>query len=168
MVLHENKAMGGALLNPDDWPAFDACFNKDPQRSDIAVPMAITVSSDGEDRKGYDRAMALWGATGAKGESPNRREFARPRTTLPNTINLCKWNLDLQRDSGWPKIDEGLIASAQDFTFLQGLQNNNRAINKLSETMGATLLHEVDAFSRDRFQVAFSRNSANFSTVDSH
>ncbi|KAK8040314.1 hypothetical protein PG991_000102 [Apiospora marii] len=145
MVLHQNKAMGGALVSPGDWPMFDACFNKDPAHSDKPIPMAITISSDGEDKKAYDRAMAVWGATGAKGDAPDRAQFARPRPNLPNTINLCRWNLALQRDSGWPKIDEGLIASAQDFTFLQGLQNNNRAINKLSETMGATFLHEVNA-----------------------
>ncbi|KAK8102370.1 hypothetical protein PG984_015516 [Apiospora sp. TS-2023a] len=99
MVLHENKPMGGALVDNRDWPSFDACFNKDPQGSNTPVPMAITISSDGEDKKGWDRAVALWSATGANGAPPNRRDFARPRANLPNTINLCKWNIALQRET---------------------------------------------------------------------
>ncbi|KAK7916909.1 hypothetical protein PG985_010517 [Apiospora marii] len=114
MVLHQNKAMGGALVSPGDWPMFDACFNKDPAHSDKPIPMAITISSDGEDKKAYDRAMAVWGATGAKG----RR--AGPRTVRETATELTEHHQSLQ-----------------------GLQNNNRAINKLSETMGATFLHEL-------------------------
>lgn len=144
VVIRENKPIG-AVLDNRAWPTFSACANSELELdgSGEPIPMAITISSDWEDTKGYERAKALWVGSGGNVDPPNRDEYARPRENKPNTINLCKWNIAQQRDANWPNIDVDLITSAQDFTFLQGLQNDNRAINKLSETMGATLLHEV-------------------------
>lgn len=124
--------------------ATDTCFNTNIKAGDKDVlPMAITTSSDKIDQTKYDKAMMDWIAGGSQGDAPELKRFAMPRTNKPNTLDLCRWYLVYQRDANWPKIDKDTIEKVREQSFIDGLKNNDKAIDYLSQSLSGTFLHEV-------------------------
>lgn len=58
-------------------------------------------------------------------------------------MNICGWVLRHQQKSGYPKIDKDNIAKVQIPDFHDGLKGDENAVDVLSQTLGATFLHEV-------------------------
>lgn len=105
--------------------------------------MAMTFSSDGLDYKTYKPLLDAWESGGRVGPRPDMAPYAVPRPTKPNTIDLCTWYLGQEKAAGFAKVDKETIAKIQTSDFLAGLKGNDKAVDVLAQSLGATFLHEV-------------------------
>ena len=58
-------------------------------------------------------------------------------------MDVCTWFLNQQRVAGFPKVDKESITRIQAPVFLAGLNGDARAVDTLTQSLGATFLHEV-------------------------
>lgn len=103
--------------------------------------MAVTLSSDGLDRPRWQAVFDEWKRNG--GPQPDMAPYAVPQPTKPNTMDLCTWFLNTLGNGGFTSIDDPTIARVQEQSFLDGLTNNDKAIDGLVQSLAGTFLHEV-------------------------
>lgn len=81
---------------------------------------------------------------GSVGEAPKAEDYARTRNDKPNTMDVCTWYLAKTKEEGWPRLDdEEMIERVRDPSFIAELKGDDKPIDTLSMTLGATFLHEV-------------------------
>ena len=120
----------------------DLCYNGVPAPN-TQLPMAITMASDGLDNTRWKAALEDWKNKGGQGSPPDMAPFIVPRPTLPNTMDLCTWYLKALGGDSFVSIDDATIAKVQEQSFLDGLQNNDKAIDALVQSLAGTFGHEV-------------------------
>lgn len=141
-----NKAVG--LPIPQSMSQMlDLCYSANPP-TDILLPVAMTLSSDMSNDTKYKAALAQWQMNGAQGSPPDRSPYAVPQPNKANTMDLCTWNLRMLGDGGFTSIDDPTIARVQEQSFLDGLPNNDKAIDGLVTSLAGMFLHEVSYNSR--------------------
>jgi hypothetical protein len=131
-------------VDDNTWSNINKCYDANAKAGGAdALPMAITTRSDTIDQKKFQPMMDAWIAAGATGPQSDPTPYIIERKNKPNTMDLCTWYLDSKRDDNWLKVDANTIAKVQDPAFIAGLKGNDKAVDALSETLGATFLHEV-------------------------
>ncbi|KAK8098989.1 uncharacterized protein PG998_012230 [Apiospora kogelbergensis] len=137
---HRNKVIT-SIVGSEHWVNFASCHASTPTGGQ--APMAITMSSDWLDLRGYTDERNIWRQMGSVGEPPDQKDFRRPRGGTPNTMDLCVWYLLEKQEEEWPKIEKVMVDKVRDESFILGLRNNDKPVDALSTTLGATLLHEL-------------------------
>ncbi|KAK8877640.1 hypothetical protein PGQ11_002586 [Apiospora arundinis] len=138
--VRRNKVIGAIVAN-DHWENIKSCYDSQPSTGKTA--MALTTRSDWWDQRGYEDEENIWEQRGRIDESPKREDFIRTRDLMPNTMDLCKWYLLEKQSQDWPRIDQETVERVRDEAFVSGLRNNDKAVDTLSTTLSATLLHEL-------------------------
>jgi len=138
-----NEAIGLPLPSPA-WDVVNQCYDtKVEAGGHIRLPMAVTISSNGVDMKAYQLELDAWEAAGSTGTPPSPTTYAFERKNKPNTMDLCSWYLKEQRVGGFAKIDKDNVEKVQKPEYISGLQGDNKPVDVLAQTLGATFLHEV-------------------------
>ncbi|KAK4113246.1 hypothetical protein N656DRAFT_778772 [Canariomyces notabilis] len=122
----------------------DVCFAANPQRDGNLV-MAITLRSEGVDRKKYNAAIDEWKKKGSKGTAPDERAYIVSREDIPNTMDLCTWYLRdvFNTNAGFVTVDDASIAKVQQKSFLDTIPKAERAVDQLVQSLAGTFLHEL-------------------------
>jgi len=105
--------------------------------------MALTLSSDGINAKDYQAAVDKWATLGSIGPPPDQAAYSVEQKKRPNTMDLCKWYIKLKTKEGFPKVDQSTIEKIQQPEFIAGLKGDDKPVDTLLQTLGATFLHEV-------------------------
>jgi hypothetical protein len=138
-----NKAIG-VSIPAEHWEIIRECYEPTLVPGGRAeLPMAITTSSDAVDTAKYLPLYNEWKNNGGQGPQPDKAPYALPRLDKTNTMDLCTWYLNTMGNGGFTSIDDPTIAKVQEQSFLDGLQNNDKAIDALAQSLTGTILHEV-------------------------
>lgn len=149
--------MDNTPVPPELWKNVVKCYDSTNKAGGEPLPMAITSSSDGLDFKAYKPLLDAWVKGGRVGPRPSMTAYAMPRTSNPNTIDLCTWYLEQEKAAGFSKVDKETISKIQASDFLAGLKGDDKAVDVLAQSLGATFLHEVTSFPSSQYLTATNR-----------